>query len=352
MLVLESNKKVQTGNSKIEIPQNAFYKKSHADKELSSTSDQIIKKTPITGARIVADKLVKDVFTYAPKGMNGSRNSNFYEFLSLGLVPNLVGSGMLIALFNAANKGFRMPDRAFAGISGRKMAAGVVMYAVGKWLGPKLMNKGIELKTGVDLEMPYQKVVTEFPEHKGDRDLTAIEYHRVFESADFPRWDLINKQGEKQGNRYIWYDKIAKKMGFKEPLNSPDQTVQPKVKELIVKSNAAKSISSFIWAGLGVALAAQEPFETKIAIPRDAKFAKKVTAFATGLGSKLKDSFVDLYNGNSKRFTRSSKVVGRVLIFGALASTILGIMNATKGFKVGKNLPDTQIDTNKEYEVH
>ncbi len=35
------------------------------------SEDHIIKKTPLTGARIVADKLVKDIFTYAPKGMQG-----------------------------------------------------------------------------------------------------------------------------------------------------------------------------------------------------------------------------------------------------------------------------------------
>lgn len=345
--------KVQASkNNFTNIPQNSYYVQKHSDKELSSTSDEIIKKTPLTGARIVADKLVNDIFVYAPKGMKGSRNSNFYEFLSLGLVPNIVGSGMLIALFNAVNKNFRDPDRAFAGIPGRKMAFGVVFYAIGKWLGSKLINKGVEMKTGVDLEMPYRKVVTELPEHPGDKDLTAVEYHRVFESADFPRWDLINKAGEKQGNRYIWYDKIAKKMGFKEPLNSPDQTVQGKVKEVIIKSSAAKSISSFIWAGLGVALAVQAPFENKIVMPEYAKRSEKLMVFARNCAVTLKESFMDLYNGNNFKFTRGAKIVGRTLIFGALASTILGVMNATRGFKVAKNQPDTQIDINKGYEVH
>lgn len=334
------------------IPQNAYYAQTEARKKLSSTSDEIIKKTPLTGARIVADKFVNDIFVYAPKGMKGSRNAYFYEFLSLGLIPNVVGSGMLIALFNAANKHYRMPDQHFAGMSGRKMAFGVVFYAIGKWLGSKLINKGVEARTGVDLEMPYRKVVTELPDYPGDKDVTSIEYHRVFESADFPRWDLINKMGEKKGNRWIWYDKIAKKMGFKEPLNSPDQTVQEKVKEVIVKSSAAKSISSFIWAGLGVALAAQAPFEEKIVMPEVAKRSEKIGIYVRNFAVTLKDSFMDLYNGNNFKFTRGAKIVGRTLIFGALASTILGIANATRGFKVAKNQPDTQIDVNKEYEVH
>ena len=343
---------MQTGKvNSANIPKNAYYASGDAHKKLSSTSDRIIKKTPLTGARIVADKLVNSLFIYAPKGMQGSRNSNFYEFLSMGLIPNITGSAMLIALFNAANKNFKSPDRAFASISGRKMAYGVVFYAIGKWLGSKLINKGVQLKTGVDLEMPYKKVDTELPDHPGDTDLTRIEYHRVFESADFPRFDLINKMGEQQGNRHLWWDKIAKKMGFKDPLNSPEQTVQEKVKEVVVKSSSAKSISSFIWAALGVALAAQEPFERKISIPISGTRKEKALSLAKQFATTLGNSFVDLYNGNNLKFTYGSKIVGRTIIFGALASTILGIYNATRGFRVADNQPDTQINLKKEYEV-
>lgn len=343
---------MQTGNvNSANIPKNAYYASGEAHKKLSSTSDQIIKKTPITGARIVADKLVNSLFIYAPKGMQGSRNSNFYEFLSMGLIPNITGSAMLIALFNAANKSFNMPDRAFASISGRKMTYGVIFYAIGKWLGSKLINKGVQFKTGVDLEMPYKKVVTELPDYPGDKDLTRIEYHRVFESADFPRFDLINKMGEQQGNRHLWWDKIARKMGFKRPLNSPEQLVQEKVKEVVVKSSAAKSISSFIWAALGVALAAQAPFEKKISMPISGTRKEKVLGLGRQFASTLKNSFVDLYNGNNLKFTYGSKIVGRTIIFGALASTILGVYNATRGFKVAQNQRDTQIDIKKEYEV-
>ena len=76
------------------------------------------------------------------------------------------------------------------------------------------------------------------------------------------------------------------------------------------------------------------------------------SVFARNCAVTLKDSFIDLYNGNNFKFTRGAKIVGRGLIFGALASTILGVMNATRGFKVAKNQPDTQIDINKGYEVH
>lgn len=336
----------------VNMPQNSYYASSEAHKKLSSTSDQIIKKTPLTGARIVADKLVNSIFTYAPKGMQGSRNSNFYEFLSMGLIPNITGSAMLIALFNLANGKFRDPDKAFASIPGRKMAYGVVFYAIGKWLGSKIINKGIEQKTGIDLEMPYKKVVTELPDHEGDTDLTRVEYHRVFESADFPRFDLINKMGEQQGNRFLWWDKIARKMGFKTPLNSPDQTIQEKVKEVIVKATSAKCISSYIWAALGVALAAQAPFEKPVVMPVSGTTKERIKGLGKNFATTLKDSFLQLYNGNPGKYTYASKILGRTLIFGALASSILGIYNATRGFRIADNQPDTQIDIDKEYEVH
>ena len=184
---------MQVDTAKLEsIPKNSYLV---VHKDLDN-EDHIIKKRPTTGARIVADKFVNDVFSYAPKGMTGSKNSNFYEFLSLGLIPNLVGSASLILISNALNNKFGGRDSLFANMNGRKMAAGVVLYAAGKWLGNKIINKGVKATTGVDMEMPYKKIVHELPDYKGDPDTTSVEFHRVFESTDFPRWDLINKQAK------------------------------------------------------------------------------------------------------------------------------------------------------------
>ena len=98
---------MQTGNvNSANIPKNAYYASGEAHKKLSSTSDQIIKKTPITGARIVADKLVNSLFIYAPKGMQGSRNSNFYEFLSIK--PVLVFNTILNTIYFSYWKFFQI----------------------------------------------------------------------------------------------------------------------------------------------------------------------------------------------------------------------------------------------------
>ncbi len=327
---------MQVDTAKLEsIPKNSYLV---VHKDLDN-EDHIIKKRPTTGARIVADKFVNDVFSYAPKGMTGSKNSNFYEFLSLGLIPNLVGSASLILISNALNNKFGGRDSLFANMNGRKMAAGVVLYAAGKWLGNKIINKGVKATTGVDMEMPYKKIVHELPDYKGDPDTTSVEFHRVFESTDFPRWDLINKQGEHNNNRYEYYDKMAKKMGYTQELNASDQVVQPKIKEVLVKSTAAKSISSFVWAALGVAIAAQKPFEEFMNFRQKPTFTQAVKELPKQVAVTMKESVKSL----------AKTKMGKGLMIGAAATSILGIWNASKNFKAPKENKKSTVDYNKSY---
>ena len=327
---------MQVDTAKLEsIPKNSYLV---VHKDLDN-EDHIIKKRPTTGARIVADKFVNDVFSYAPKGMTGSKNSNFYEFLSLGLIPNLVGSASLILISNALNNKFGGRDSLFANMNGRKMAAGVVLYAAGKWLGNKIINKGVKATTGVDMEMPYKKIVHELPDYKGDPDTTSVEFHRVFESTDFPRWDLINKQGEHNNNRYEYYDKMAKKMGYTQELNASDQVVQPKIKEVLVKSTAAKSISSFVWAALGVAIAAQKPFEEFMNFRQKPTFTQAVKELPKQVAVTMKESVKSL----------AKTKMGKGLMIGAAVTSILGIWNASKNFKAPKENKKSTVDYNKSY---
>ena len=66
---------------------------------------------------------------YPVKGLAGSKKSDFYEFLSMGTVPYLVGSGMLMAVFNGVSRLFTDNASVKAAKSmGNKMALGVVFY--------------------------------------------------------------------------------------------------------------------------------------------------------------------------------------------------------------------------------
>ena len=309
------------------------------------SEDHIIKKTPLTGARIVADKLVKDIFTYAPKGMQGSKNSNFYEYLSLGMIPYIVGSGMMVATTVAATKFFNPNDAKASKMIGKSAALGVAFYAVMKWLGGKLMEKGTQAITGVDMAMPYKKIISELPEN--GKEKVSTEFHRVFESVDFPRWDLINKQGEEKGNRYEYYDKIAKdKLGCEEPLNAPDQVVQPLIKQALTKAMAARSIASFLWAGVGVAIASQKPFaEEFLNFSKNSGILNTLKHLPRNFAEVFVKSAKQLWNGS----TAKSGMVGKGLIIAAGASTILGLLNVKRGYKIDKKQSETKIDYKKDY---
>lgn len=308
------------------------------------SEDRIIKKTPLTGARIMADKVTKDIFVYAPKGMQGSKNSNFYEYLSLGIVPYITGSAMMIATSLAATKFFNPNDAKASGMMGKGVAMGVLLYAAMKWAANKVMNKGTQLITGVDMDMPYKKVINELPEN--GREKVVTEFHRVFESVDFPRWDLINKQGEENGNRYEFYDKIAEdKLGCEEPLNAPDQVVQPLIKQALTKAMAARSIASFLWAAVGVSIAAQKPFSEFLGFN-----------FKSGVWNTLKHlpmNFINAFAKSAQQLwkgsTAKSGIVGKGLIIAAGAATVLGLLNVKRGYKIDKKQSETKIDYKKDY---
>jgi len=342
---------VQTAavSNSINPPQSGYIvqkKNPHLDDE-----SHIVKKHPFIGAKNTMRKLGNSVFYYAPKGMKGSVNSNFHEYLSMGLIPYVTGSAVLIGLFNFTNVFFAHQDKASANFKGAQMAAGVVLYGLGKWLGNKLITKGVHAKTGIDMDMPYEKVVNELPDYKGDEKTLYREPHKVYESVEFPRWDLLNQMGEREGNRYKYWDKIAKKMGHKEKLNSPDQEVQPKIKKVITKARAAQSISSFLWAATGVALGAQKPFGHIFNFsPKAITLGAKLKEFPKKFGSALVQSTKDLYTGKNADgvINKKSRAMGRTLIFATLASTALGIANACIGFKAKKENGKVVFDPRKE----
>lgn len=308
------------------------------------SEDRIIKKTPLTGVRIMADKVTKDIFVYAPKGMQGSKNSNFYEYLSLGIVPYIAGSATMAATALAATKFFNPNDAKASSMVGKGIAMGVVLYALMRWAANKVINKGTQLITGVDMDMPYKKVINELPEN--GREKVVTEFHKVFESVDFPRWDLINKQGEENGNRYEFYDKIAKnKLGCEEPLNAPDQVIQPLIKQALTKAMAVKSIASFLWAAVGVSIAAQKPFSNFLSFVYKPSVLDFLRSLPLDFAKSFAKSAKDLWTGS----TVKSSLAGKSLIVSAAATTVLGLLNVKRGYKIDKKQSETKIDYKKGY---
>ena len=287
----------------------------------------LIKNTLPNRMEISWNKFTDAITMYPARGLKGSRNSNFYEFLTMGTIPYLTGSLMLMAVFNGAKNFFVGPEaKASATRLGNKMALGVIFYGLAKNISKSFVTRPVKWMTGIDTEEPYAELKYKLPEHKNDTDITSLEYHKVFESLEFPRWDVKYGDETKGEPRNIWFDKIAKKIGLGTDLKDSDQEVKPRVKEIVAKTNLAKAISSYLWAAVGVGLAIQnswdEFFKTATwKVWKGKPFLKTVEKF----GECFIDSIAELYKGSGNSFLQ--KHSGKLLIAGSALTTIIGIAN-------------------------
>ena len=128
---------------------------------------------------------------------------------------------------------------------------------------------------------------------------------------------------------------------YEKQLNSPDQTTIPKIKEVQVKSTAAKAISPYLWAALGVAIASQDAFGNIFAKSStdNSSFLKRIKSTAINAGKTMKDSVKSL----------AKTKMGKFLIGAAVLSSAFGIVNSTSGFKKEKENKDSSVDYNSKY---
>jgi len=322
-----------------------------AKKEETYDKDTLLKNNFATRTRIGLDKLTKAFTIYPAKGLKGSKNSNFYEFLTMGNVPYIIGSVMLMSIFNSENKKFFPFASAKAAKLGNKMAMGVILYSLFKPLSKFLTTIPVKLITGIDTELPYAKVnylLQEDPDNY--ENLTSIEYHKVGESVDFPRWDQLYGDPKKGESLNFRYDKIAKKNGLGENLNDSDQEVKPIYKEVLVKSKLAQSFSSFLWAATGVALAFQKPWESYFNVAtlkfwHGEKFLHSLRVF----GESFVESAKELYKGAPNPRSALEKHSGKALLGVSALVTVLGVLNTVHlNKKPQKDNSAKVIDSRKE----
>lgn len=320
---------------------------------------QAKKRHPITtAARINGNKLVNAFTKYPKKGLKGSKNANFYEYLTMGLVPYLAGTAAMIAVFNGASGFFKTPDAIASSKLGKQMGIGAILHGVFRTLSKKLIETPVNMKYGIDVNVPYKKKIDELPEKDNKDNLVAYEYHKAYESVDFPYWDLFydNKSFGEERNSY--YQKVGKKMGLKDDdLEHADQKVKPLIREKIVKTKLYSTLISHLWAATGVAIAMQKPFENLVLNPKTRKIngqileqgskkAKKY--FAVDFGERFVKSCKELVNNSNKR----NKYAGRALLGAAVGLTLIGNFatlfdfNKDKGSKTQAST--SLIDNSKE----
>ena len=313
-------------------------KKTQADASVEGEKDYLMieehTKHPIsTKVKIGADRLTNALTTYPAKGFKGSINSNFYEFLTMGTVPYLVGSATLMGVFNLAGKFFDAKSKAASSKIGKKMALGVIFYGIAKSLSKKLIETPVKMRYGVDVNLPYRRVINEIPDGTNQDDLVSYEYHKAFESVDFPRFDLLYTKGLGQ-NPNSYYDKVAKKMGMGDNLIDSDQKVKSKIRELVTKTRTFTTLSSYLWAGTGVGIAMQpiwenSPVKAKNIIKTPVKAAKAFgNQFATAFKSFL---------GIGEKTLKTKHIAGRALLGLAAAVTLIGNVVTLVDFKKKKS---------------
>ena len=177
-----------------------------------------------------------------------------------------------------------------------------------------------------------------------------VEYHKVYESIEFPRWDLLYGDDSKGEVRNKYYDKIAKKLGLGEDLHDSDQEVKPLIREIVVKTNMAKTLSSYLWAATAVGFAMQKPWEGFMDVAT-LKFWKKEEFKQTlnALGQATINSAKTFWHGEG----HGLKKHGGKLMFGLAAlSSVVGVANVLNHSRKPDSLcgADVIIPTEK-YEV-
>ena len=320
------------------------------ENKLPYTHDTVLKNTFSNRMRIGVDKLTNALTFYPAKGLNGSKNANFYEFLTMGMVPYLVGSAMLIAVFNS-NKTYLPFDKSHAASLGRRLGLGVVFYALAKSASKLLVTQPVKWLTGVDTDQPYAKVQYELPENINDTDITSIEYHKVPESCEFIRWDLMYGPEDNAKTRNEPYDKIAKKLGLGTNLNDSDQEAKPRIREIVIKSATAKNIVSYLWAATAVGIAIQECWDKFFQVGtwkfwNGKQFAKTVTTFVKTLGESIKDFYKGGKNG-------MSRYAGKALLGAAVLGTVMGVANTMTSSQKPSKLDSADIiEKSRKYVVN
>lgn len=314
---------------------------------------------------------VTSAFTeYPAKGLQGHKKSTFYEFLTMGSVPYIVGSATFMALFNGMSHWFPNFDKKGARVGGNKLALGVMLFAAAKSLSKNFITKPVKMATGIDTEMPYQKVSYTIPTTKDDTPVPEYEQHYIFESRDFPRYDkLYNIEKGKPRNYY--YDEIARKNDLGKNLEASDADVKPIIKDVISRSSTAKSLSTYVWGGVGVALAAQNSWDnffnamsrkswTKVKsnpnenaliniVDKVHNTGKNIWRITESFGRNFVKASKELYKGPeaAKGF---EKHAGKGLLAFATTLSVLGALNTIHGAKtIGKE--KAVIDPNKKVVV-
>ena len=289
-----------------------FKAQAEEKKEEAPVESRLLPNTLNTRVRQKFQKTTNAFLQYPVKGLKGDVNSDFYEFLSMGIIPYLVGSGMFMLMFNLLHD-LKPKSQKIAGLNGKNMALGVVMYGLGKTLSNDLVTRPVYWGTGVDTELPIEHVYYPLPKNSGESANIEpqIQQRKVYDSVEFFRKDLIQSD-PKYGVKY--YDNIAKKLNMGDNLNDSVTETTPIIQGIVSSTKTAKSLASYAWAGTAVMLAVQDSWSNFFDAISNRKrhIAKPNEGFGTKISARMKnagENFVDISKTFGKSFTQACKTL-------------------------------------------
>ena len=334
-------------NSKNPYKKIAGYQMEKADsnyisleEKTSNLHDKIFNNDCFTKTKVNIEQSA-ELPEYMYRGFKGDPDFNFFEYLKLAKLPYFIGGIGLVSTYIAGCNHLSPVSRLGNNTTVKRVALGVAGYYLGVELAKALIDIPIKFFRGIDLNHPYKNMVSlregnplDLPNNK------KKEYHKVFESIDFTRWDLLYKYGE-AGNTNAVFDKLAKKFGATQKLNDSDSALKSRIKSLIIMASSWKAMLPAFFATLGVGLAQQKAAED---IDLRSIFKNIANLFKQDTPQRFKNLKISLNENLVKPIALGvkqiwtgksfvSKIIGRTALLSAVGLPILAnimILNKTK----------------------
>lgn len=189
-----------------------------------AAKEAILRLNPFQRLSLGVKKVCVDIPKSVVHGLQGDRNVSFYDFLQMAAVPYYLGGAMLYNCFRAGGDV----------LTAKKQGVGVVLYYLGMGLGNNFVDSFVKHKYGVDLNLSYKNL--------------DGKVHKVFESVDFTRWDLLTQKD---------WDEMGDKLGIPRDVVDRDTAVKAEVGKILVKARAWKLTLGATFAGIGAGFLAR-----------------------------------------------------------------------------------------------
>ncbi len=316
------------------MPEVSFKKKKQ--KPAVKEEDKILPNDVFSKMKYNIKKTKDIALTHFPRGLYGAPDYTFFEYLQTAKFPYYVGGPILAALFYAGVK----YDNQLAGNAAKKvakhMALGVGLYYLSAALAKGLINTTVQLARGMDLNHPYQRVISKTPGYTGIFK-KGFEIQKVFGSNEFTRWDVLyKKDGKNLSEINERYTDMAKKFKIKAETEDPDGSLKHLIKKTIIMAKAWQYALTALFVPIGIGIANQKAWDEENVqefkgLLKNGIFNKKLstktklenikTALKDYIFSPFIKSIQQFWSGNSK----ASSIIGKTSISLAALGTLTAI---------------------------